>query len=90
MLDIGFSIGPCAVSYLHPAQHPATIHHHPWYRARSPEVLTLRCRALAAVRQAAGGSSKVGATEALDAAKLAKQAKLNARVPASHDGDVMR
>eukprot|EP00435_Cladocopium_sp_Y103_P049835 s1553_g15.t1 len=43
-------------------------------------VLTLRCRALAAVRRAAGGSSKdskVGATEALDAAKLAKQAKLN-------------
>jgi hypothetical protein len=66
------------------------IHRHPWYRARSPEVLTLRCRALAAVRQAAGGSSKVGATEALDAAKLAKQAKLNARGPASHDGDVMR
>ncbi|CAL1154169.1 unnamed protein product [Cladocopium goreaui] len=48
-----------------------------WLEPRSPEVLTLRCRALAAVRQAAGGSSKVGATEALDAAKLAKQAKLN-------------
>lgn len=69
---------------------PSGLVQFPIHRARSPEVLTLRCRALAAVRQAAGGSSKVGATEALDAAKLAKQAKLNARGPASHDGDVRR
>lgn len=47
--------------------------------ARSPEVLTLRCRALAAARCA--GVRTVAANEAMEAARLAKSANLNAWQP---------
>lgn len=46
-----------------------------WLEPRSPEVLTLRCRALAAARCA--GVRTVAANEAMEAAKLAKSANLN-------------